>query len=176
MLTPIVPDVLKAKVSVFVDLFQKAERIREQSDNLRKMEAAHHERTLSETVDRLEMETRRNRFFSLAVDMLAIAGFDGYFKQINPSWQKVLGLAEEQLKQKPIIDFVHPDDAAATVKQFSRLSLGSTTEYFENRCRCSDDRFRWIGWTAAAFPSEQLIYVFARDITSKNRPRPKSKS
>src|SRR5437867_5927207 len=86
MLTPIVPEVLKAKVAVFVDLFKKTEQVRDQARQLHEFEEAQHRRELAEAVDRLEAETKRNRFFSLAVDMLAIAGFDGYFKQVNPSW------------------------------------------------------------------------------------------
>jgi len=169
MLTPIVPEVLKAKVAVFVDLYKKSEQVRAQAEQLREMEEAHHRRQLADAVDRLEAETRRNRFFSLAVDMLAIAGFDGYFKQINPSWHKVLGYPEEELKARPLIDFVHKDDRAATMREISRLSLGSATEYFENRYHCSDGTFRWLGWTAAPFPAERLVYIFARDITAQKQ-------
>lgn len=169
MLTPIVPDVLKAKVAVFVDLFKKTEQVREQADQLRQMEEVHHRRQLADAVDRLEAETKRNRFFSLAVDMLAIAGFDGYFKQVNPTWQKVLGYPEEELKARPLLDFVHKDDRSETMREINRLSLGSTTEYFENRYQCADGSFRWIGWTSAPFPAERLVYIFARDITAQKQ-------
>jgi PAS domain S-box-containing protein len=169
MLTPIVPEVLKAKVAVFVDLYRKTEQVREQSEQLRELEEVHHRRQLADAVDRLETETRRNRFFSLAVDMLAIAGFDGYFKQLNPTWHKVLGFPEEELKARPLLEFVHKEDYAATKREISRLSLGSTTEYFENRYHCSDGTFRWIGWTAAPFPAERLVYIFARDITAQKQ-------
>jgi PAS domain S-box-containing protein len=169
MLTPVIPEVLKAKVAVFAELYRKTEMVREQADYLRELEEIHHRRQLTEAVDRLETETRRNRFFSLAVDMLAIAGFDGCFKQLNPTWQKVLGFPEEELKRRPFIDFVHPEDRPGTMREFNRLILGSTTEQFSNRCRCLDGTFRWIGWTAAPFPAEQLIYIFARDITSQKQ-------
>src|SRR4051812_36169614 len=144
MLTPIIPEVLKAKVAVFADLYRKTEMVREQADQLRELEEIHYRRQLTEAVDRLETETRRNRFFSLAVDMLAIAGFDGCFKQLNPTWQKVLGFPEEELKRRPLIDFVHSEDRVRTVREFSRLILGSNTEQFSTRYRCSDGTFRWI--------------------------------
>ena len=167
MLTPIVPEVLKAKVAVFVDLFKKSEQVRDQARQLHAFEEAQHRRELAEAVDRLEAETKRNRFFSLAIDMLAIAGFDGYFKQVNPAWHKVLGFPEEELKSRPLMDFVHKEDHSGTLREFKRLMLGSTTEYFENRYHCSDGSYRWLGWTAAPFPAERLVYIFARDITNQ---------
>jgi len=68
-----------------------------------------------------------------------------------------------------LLDFVHKEDHSATTREFKRLMLGSTTEYFENRYHCSDGSYRWLGWTAAPFPAERLVYIFARDITNQKQ-------
>src|SRR5579862_8055549 len=84
LLTPIVPDVLRAKVSVFVELYRKSELIKQQSEELRRVEQYRHQRELADVADRLETETKRNRFFTLSIDLLAIASFEDYFIQLNP--------------------------------------------------------------------------------------------
>src|SRR5690348_4691667 len=73
LLTPIVPDVLRAKVSVFVELHRQTELIKRQGEQLRRLEETKHQREMAVFADRLEAETRRNRFFTLALDMLGIA-------------------------------------------------------------------------------------------------------
>ncbi|MEO5802223.1 MAG: ATP-binding protein [Verrucomicrobiota bacterium] len=166
ILTPIVAEVLKTKVSVFVELFKKTEQIKEQSARFREIEEAEHQRQLAAAVDRLEQETKRNRFFNLSIDLLAIADFDGYMLQLNPTWQKTLGYSEEELKSKPGLEFVHPDDRLAMQEQLNHLKAGDST-YFEGRYLCQDGSHRWLGWTAAPFLSERLIYIFARDITAR---------
>jgi signal transduction histidine kinase len=50
-----------------------------------------------------------------------------------------------------------------------QLQEGSSTTYFEGRYRCKDGSWRWLGWTAAPFVSEELIYIFARDITTRKQ-------
>jgi len=62
---------------------------------------------------------------------------------------------------------VHPEDRTTTAEQLTRLKMGDAPAYFENRYLCRDGSFRWLGWTAAPFSSEQLVYIFARDITSR---------
>jgi PAS domain S-box-containing protein len=167
MLTPIIPDVLRSKVAVFIELHKKSELIKIQADELRQSQESKHQREMADVEDRLETETRRNRFFTLSIDLLAIASFDDYFIQLNPVWENVLGFTADELKSKSLLEFVHPEDRTATAEQLIHLKMGSAPGYFENRYRCKDGSFRWLGWTAAPFASEQLIYIFARDVTSR---------
>jgi PAS domain S-box-containing protein len=167
IMSPIIPEILRAKVSVFVELYKKTEQIKQQAERLREIEEAEHKRALAEAETRLDAETKRNLFFMLAVDMLGILSFDGYFLQLNPSWEKSLGLSNEELKTAPLLELVHPDDRLATAHQVDQLKGGLVTTYFENRYRCKDGSYRWLGWTASPFPAEKLIYIFARDITTR---------
>jgi len=167
MLTPIIPDILRTKVSVLVELHKKSEVIRRQAEQLREVEAFQHKRELAEVEDRLEVETQRNRFFTLSIDLLAIASFDDHFIQLNPVWESTLGFSADELRSKSLLELVHPEDRNKTAEQLARLKLGETAAYFENRYLCRDGSFRWLGWTAAPFASEQLVYIFARDITSR---------
>src|SRR2546428_10812193 len=167
LLAPVLPDVLRTKVSVFVELFKKNEQIKRQAERLREIEAQKFRRQLSETDGRLEAETNRNRFFLLSIDLLAIAGFDGYFKQLNPRWEKALGYSEEELKATLFLELLHPLDRESAAKEIEKLKTGSVTQYFETRFLRRDGTDRWLGWTAAPFPEEGLLYIFARDITER---------
>jgi PleD family two-component response regulator len=110
LLTPIVPDVLRAKVSVFVELHRQTELTKLQAEQLRRFEETKHQRELAEVAERLEVETQRNRFFTLALDMLGIADFNGRLLQLNPSWEKVFGYTESELKALSGMELVHPED------------------------------------------------------------------
>jgi len=176
ILAPVLPDVLRTKVSVFVELFRKTEEIKRQAERLREIEAQKFKRQLSETGGRLEAETKRNRFFLLSIDLLAIAGFDGYFKQLNPSWEKALGYSEEELKTRLFLELLHPLDRETAASKIEKLKTGSATHYFETRFLCRDESYRWLGWTAAPFPEEGLLYIFARDITERRLAEEKIRS
>src|SRR2546426_6222741 len=110
--------------------------------------------------------TDLERLFNLVVDPLCIAGFDGYFKQINPAWARTLGYTEDELLAKPYLDFVHPDDREPTVGAAADVSSGVTVLESRNRYRAKDGTYRWLAWNAFPSAEDQLIYAVARDITT----------
>lgn len=167
LLTPIVPEVLRAKVSVFVELHRQTELGKIRDEQLRRFEEARHQRELAEVADRLEVETRRNRFFTLALDMLGIADFSGRLLQLNPSWHAVLGYTDEELKSISGLDLVHSEERAAMLETMQSLTKGGGPAQLEGRYRHKDGSYRWLLWSAVPFPAENLIYIFARDITPR---------
>jgi len=173
ILTPIVPDVLRAKVGVFVELWRKTEHIKQQAERLREVEEAEHRRQLAEAEDRLETETKRNRFFTLALDMLGIGDFGGHLLQVNSAWEKVLGYTEDELRGVTPHRLVHPQDLPMILERVQLLKQGLPVEYFELRCLHKDGSYRWIGWTAAPFPEEKLIYIFGRNVTARREAEEK---
>ena len=176
ILTPIVPQVLRSKVSVFVELFKRTEQIKRQGERLRQLEEEDFARRLNQAVDRLEAETKRNRFFTLAPDLLGIGSFEGQLLQVNDAWEKVLGHTEDELKSRHSIEFVHPDDRAGVLEKARLLINGSPLGYFEVRAQHKDGSYRWIGWTAAAFHAEKLVYIFGRDVTQRKTNEQKIES
>ena len=107
------------------------------------------------------------RFFALSIDMLCVLGFDGYFRRLSPSWERTLGHTLEELKARPFIDFVHPDDRMRTLNQNGQVRGGEHALSFENRYLCKDGSFRWLLWNARPDPAERVIYSVARDVTAR---------
>lgn len=106
-----------------------------------------------------------DRFFNIGLEMCCIAGFDGYLKKINPVFARTLGYSVAELKSKPFLEWVHPEEATATLGQLEKLTQGKKVYYFENRYRCQDGAYRWLAWTSVANVEEETIYAVARDIT-----------
>lgn len=120
-------------------------------------------------MDREHGVAELHRFYELSTDMLGIASFNGYFINLSQAWERTLGLTREELLAIPYIEFVHPEDRAATVARAAAVTVGERVISFENRYRSRDGSYRWLEWNATAYPHEKLIYFIARDITERKR-------
>lgn len=109
------------------------------------------------------------KIFLHSIDMLCIAGFDGYFKVLNPSWERTLGWSTEELLSKPWMEYVHPDDKDSAAGVAAHVVQGKEVYQVENRYLCKDGSIKWISWNAYPYPEEKVIFGVAHDITNRKR-------
>ncbi len=108
-------------------------------------------------------------FFDLSPDLVCIAGFDGYFKRVNPAVSKLLGYSNEELYSRPINDFVCDDDKEATSRSRKHVIESNTLYNFENRYVTKSGEIVWLAWTSQPVESEKLVFGIAKDVTYKKQ-------
>ncbi|MDT8436224.1 MAG: HAMP domain-containing protein [Gemmatimonadota bacterium] len=116
-----------------------------------------------ELQDRMTELHEYQKFFDVSLDMLCIAGTDGYFKRVNPAFTQGLGWSEEVLLGRPFLELVHPDDEAATQAEIDELATGRLTISFVNRFRCADGAWKRLKWNAYPEPETGRLYAVARE-------------
>ena len=113
---------------------------------------------------RKQSENQLNSFFELSLDLMCIPSADGYFKRVNTAFTRVLGWTVEEMQARPFLDFVHPDDQAATRGAASQVATGEKLISFENRYLHKDGSWRDLSWNV--LPQENgLMFATARDVT-----------
>lgn len=115
-----------------------------------------------------QARAEREQFFNRSHDLLGIAYTDGNFKRINPAFSRILGWTDAEFLSKPFLEFVHPDDRDATLREVGKLAAGQPPLHFENRCGCKDGSWRLIAWTCAPQP-DGMLYASGRDTTELSR-------
>lgn len=114
-------------------------------------------------------EKALRRLLDLSSDLLCTANKDGYLVELNSAWERSLGYGDEELRAKPLIDFVHPDDRKLTEREATFLFQGKERVGFENRYLAKDGSWHWLRWSSTLAPDESLIYARATDVTELKR-------
>jgi PAS domain S-box-containing protein len=110
-----------------------------------------------------------DRLFTISPDLIVVAGFDGYFKRVNPAFEATLGYTEQEALTQPYIGLVHPDDRERTSGKAQEIQKGEATLSFENRYICKNGSYRWIEWTVTPVLAERQIYAVGRDVTQRRQ-------
>ncbi|NES45037.1 MAG: PAS domain-containing protein [Moorea sp. SIO2C4] len=111
-----------------------------------------------------EAESALKILFSLSLDLLCTFGQNGYFQQLNPIWEKVLGWTCSQLRSRPWIEWIYPEDREVTLNALRDCGQGKLVEY-RNRIYHKDGSLRWLAWRISQ-DEQGLFYAVAKDITS----------
>ncbi len=105
---------------------------------------------------------------ALSLDLIATASWEGYFTRVNPAFERTLGYTSRELTSRPFLDFVHPDDHAATLAEVARQTeRGEEVIRFQNRYRHKDGSYRWLEWTSRPDPASRTLVAVARDVSDR---------
>ena len=136
LLKPFDPEILRSKVSVFVDLYQKEQMIRRQAGLLRQR-------------DREAFERRSELRFRSLMDALPqcvwVARSDLTFYYWNKRAVDYIGMpASVAVSAERLFEFVHPDDFAAIRSEWQLATeLQRSAEVQVRLRRHSDGAYRW---------------------------------
>ncbi len=107
-------------------------------------------------------------FFNQSRDLVCVADLNGYFKLVNPAFEKTLGYSKEELLSRPFIEFVHPEDIGNTGEELTSISKnGISTIKFENRYIKKDGSIVYLEWNSTIDTTNQEIYAIARDVSDR---------
>src|SRR5262249_27430519 len=124
------PVILDSEVVAILEFFSGEEQTPD-PELLQTFEALGNQ--IGQFVKRARADETLDRFFTVSLDLLCIAGFDGVFRRLNPAWEQTLGHTIEELTTHPFLHFIHPDDHSVTLDEMEKLTAGSyTTVAFEN--------------------------------------------
>ena len=105
------------------------------------------------------------RFFDQLPDLLCIIDEAGTFVRVNASWRQALGWERDELEGQAFVNFLHPDDVAASVEVLGQIGEDTASISFSNRYRTRTGAYRTLAWSTAAKSDNGLIYASARDVT-----------
>ena len=108
------------------------------------------------------------KLFNLSLDMICIAGTDGFFKKVNPAFTTTLGWSSEDLLNHSFFEFIHPDDIERTKAEIEKLARGKKTIDFKHKFKTKNNEYKLLNWVANTTESGEL-YAIARDITKSRK-------
>jgi PAS domain S-box-containing protein len=131
---PFDPTVLRSKVAVFVDLWEKNEQLRQQGELIR-------EQQLTEL--RRVSEERYRRLADAMPQIVWTTDLNGNTTYYNRRWFEYTGTRPEAASARSWAQTVHPDDLPETVARRAKSYETGAIFEMEYRFRGKDGSYRW---------------------------------
>jgi PAS domain S-box-containing protein len=168
LIKPIDPDVVKAKVAVFVDLFRKTCQIERQQEQLRAAERMRAELALRESVEEYDVT------FEQAAVGIIHAALDGQVLKVNQNFSDFSGYSKHDALALRLRDLFHGEDAEATLGALTALHTAGQPPYSrELRLVKKDGTVAWVSLTASVIRSAsgtpKRYILTAEDVTERRR-------
>jgi PAS domain S-box-containing protein len=148
-------DVLERKQAV-VDRQEAKEELSQANESLK-----------SESTAREQAQSELDRVFTSTPDMMAMGGFDGFFKRVNPAMLRSTGYTEAELLTTPFHDLCHQDDLAHMRDGVSKLANGEDVQALSIRVKHKDGHYLHTEWTDVPFTDRGMFFTIGRDVTER---------
>lgn len=149
-------------------LREEIEELRRQIIGLQNLAIAHQRAEDA----RRESEERYRTLVEHTYDFVIEASLDGRFLYVSSDYTEALGYDRDELLEKNIFEFMHPDDRAPALEAFSRGIAQFTSEQAVFRYRHKAGEWRWFESTGRPFRTaagEIRVMVVSRDITARKQ-------
>ena len=140
LMKPLVPEMIRAKVAVFAQLFREKRRNEEQAVRLLEAERNENEFRLMEL--RLASERRYRTLAQAVPHIVWTARPNGTVDYFNQRWFEYTGLSVEQAAGS-WLGILHADDSARCRTEWENAIRSGEMFQAECRLRASDGAFRW---------------------------------
>jgi PAS domain S-box-containing protein len=154
---PVVPELLRAKVSVFAELHRKTQQLRRLNRELeqRVLERTEELERKAETLQRLNSElTRKNQeldaIMHTAPDIIFSRQADGARDYISERFYEYTGAPEGSANGFGWVDYLHPADKDGSMAHWIRCVQSGENYECEYRLRSREGEYRW--FRARALP------------------------
>lgn len=119
--------------------------------------------------ERREKEEMRAfaRLFEFSDDLMCVAGTEGFFKRVNPSFKKFLGISDELVHNTSFYELVHPEDRDRIAREVEKLKRGLVISNLTVRVRAANNDYRFVQWVASPEPQTANFFAVGRDMTEE---------
>ena len=164
---PFNPDILRSKVSVFVELFLKNEQLKEQERRLR--ESERREMELRHRTELLESEARMAEIVGSAMEAIITFDEEGRTTLFNATAEKMFGMTAQEAMGKPVGRYFRPD-LRSILSEGANGGRVSAQARSVNGIRRGGEAFPVeASISCLELPNERVFTVIARDVSERRR-------
>ncbi|TGL35247.1 PAS domain S-box protein [Leptospira koniambonensis] len=117
----------------------------------------------AEIVSRRVADEERKALIELSSEIILNVDSNCVIRRANSAFHRILGYERKYIKNKSLLEFLHPDDAELTKQKICSASK----EGFENRYITKDGKVRHMSWNTVRLPDSETIFCIGRDITEE---------
>lgn len=131
--TPVVPEMLRAKVKMFADIYRRQKELEALKSEL--------ETRVAERTARLaESEERYRMLVDNANDIVATIDLEGRFTSLNPAVERILGYKPDELVGKSVSSYVPDDEMTKHEAMLERKLKGEVSTQYDTQVVARDGR------------------------------------